>query len=82
MQVRRRRRTEGVMRVKQQTEPEPRQRLLTVRQSCERLGISHPTLYELLNSGQIKSLKIGRARRVPSTEIDAFVDRQLKDADA
>lgn len=52
-------------------------RLLTVRESCKRLGISHPTLYELLNSGQIKSLKIGRARRVPSSEIDAFVRRQL-----
>jgi excisionase family DNA binding protein len=70
------------MHVKQQTEPEPRQRLLTVRESCERLGISHPTLYNLLNSGQIKSLKIGRARRVPSTEVDAFVRRQLQGANS
>jgi excisionase family DNA binding protein len=63
----------------QDTESQPTHRLLTVRESCNRLGISHPTLYALLNSGRIKSLKIGRARRVPSSEIDAFVRRELTD---
>ena len=65
--------------VEQGTDSQPLRQLLTVRESCKRLGISHPTLYELLNSGQIKSLKIGRARRVPVAEIDAFVRRQLRD---
>lgn len=65
--------------MEQGTDSQPLRQLLTVRESCKRLGISHPTLYELLNSGQIKSLKIGRARRVPVAEIDAFVRRQLRD---
>ena len=68
--------------MKQATEPEQAKRLLTVRESCERLGISHPTLYALLNSGRIKSLKIGRARRVPVSEIEAFVQNELTDRTA
>ncbi len=36
----------------------------TVAYGCARLGISVPTFYDLVNSGKLRTYKIGRARRV------------------
>jgi excisionase family DNA binding protein len=47
--------------------------LLTVTEACDVLGISRPTLYALMNRGELKTLKIGKLRRVPSAEIDRLI---------
>lgn len=52
--------------------------LLTVAQVSERLNISKPTLYKLLRSGQLASLKIGYARRIPEAELERFVADNLE----
>lgn len=49
--------------------------LLTVEESAERLGISRTYVYELLARGDVESVKIGRARRVPAEALDDYVDR-------
>jgi excisionase family DNA binding protein len=50
-------------------------KLITIQQATEELSISKWTMYRLLQRNEIKSMKIGRRRLIPSTEIDAFVLR-------
>ncbi|MCK9899107.1 transcriptional regulator [Parafrankia colletiae] len=49
--------------------------LLTPAEAAELLGVGRTTIYELMNSGDIPSVRIGRARRIPSADLVAFVDR-------
>lgn len=41
----------------------------------KRIGCGNTKLYELLNSGELESYMIGRARRVTTASIDALVER-------
>ncbi len=41
------------------------------------LGIGRNTAYELIRSGQIKSIRIGRKIRIPKAEVLAFLNRSL-----
>lgn len=38
------------------------------------LGISRTRTYELLRTGQLKSIKLGRARRVRRCDIELLID--------
>jgi excisionase family DNA binding protein len=49
--------------------------LLTAEEAARRLSLARSTLYELLLTGKIESVKIGRARRVPVDALEDFVDR-------
>ena len=40
------------------------------------LGIGRNTAYELVRSGQIRSIKIGRQIRIPKQEVFAFLHQQ------
>jgi excisionase family DNA binding protein len=51
--------------------------LLTVDEACERLHLSRPIVYGLMNSGQIRSIKIGTARRIPLDALRAYVQEAL-----
>jgi excisionase family DNA binding protein len=48
--------------------------LLTVEESLAKLCVSRPTLYDYINSGQIRSVKFGKMRRIPSDEIERLID--------
>lgn len=39
------------------------------------LDISRTTVYALIASGDLESVRIGRARRIPRAALDAYVDR-------
>lgn len=52
--------------------------LLTIDQARHRLAIGKSKLWQLIQSGEIRSCKIGRARRIPATAIDEFI-RELAD---
>jgi excisionase family DNA binding protein len=54
-------------------------RLLRVKEVAERLGISRQKVYELLNMGEIKSLAIGRSRRISPVEVAEFIARPQED---
>lgn len=41
-------------------------------------GIGRTTMFELIRTGQIRSVKIGRRRMIPQSQIDAYIARQLK----
>lgn len=52
----------------------PAKLLLTVTEACQILAISRSKFYELLNSGGIPSMRIGRSRRIRIKDIEDFVD--------
>ena len=51
--------------------------LVTVEAAAQRLGLSRGTVYPLVLSGDIPSIKIGRARRIPVDEVEAWIERKL-----
>lgn len=50
--------------------------LLTVVEAARRLGISRSLLYELLATGEIEAIHVGRLRRIPADALTDYVDRQ------
>lgn len=50
--------------------------LLTVEEAAQRLAIGRSLMYELLASGRITSIRVGRLRRVPCDALSDFVDGQ------
>ncbi|MQA87720.1 MAG: helix-turn-helix domain-containing protein [Streptosporangiales bacterium] len=48
--------------------------LLTVDEAAERLRVSRWTLYNLIRSNQLRTVKIGRRRLVPSTAIAECIE--------
>lgn len=49
------------------------QLLYTTSQAAEMLSIGRTSLYELINSGRLQSVKIGACRRVPAIAISDYV---------
>jgi excisionase family DNA binding protein len=52
----------------------PAKLLLTVAEASQVLAISRSKLYELLNSGHLSSVHIGRSRRIRMTDVEDFVN--------
>ena len=51
--------------------------LLTIPEAVKALGVSRSVLYQLLDAGEVISIKIGRSRRVPVITLEDFVARRL-----
>jgi len=47
--------------------------LLSVEEAAERLSLGRTKTYELIASGRLRSVNIGRARRVPLDALSEFV---------
>ena len=56
--------------------------LLTPVEAARRLSIARSSLYELLLTGEIVSLKIGRSRRVPLAALAEYIDRKVREQGA
>jgi excisionase family DNA binding protein len=56
---------------------EPGRLLLRPEEGAEAIGVSRARFYELLAAGTIKSIKIGRSRRVPVSELTRWVETEL-----
>ena len=56
---------------------EETEKLLSVADLAEELGLSRTTGYDLLWSGEIPSLKIGRRRLVRRADLTEFIERRL-----
>lgn len=52
--------------------------LLTVAQACRQVGVGKTTLYAAMESGQLKWVKIGKARRIPLKSLQDFAKMNLK----
>ena len=53
--------------------------LFTVKQIEQKLGLGHTKIYELLRTGELPSIKIGRSRRVTSEGVKDFIARKVKE---
>lgn len=47
--------------------------LLKIPEVMARLAVGQTKVYELMSSGALRSVKVGRSRRVPSDELERFV---------
>ena len=54
-------------------EHSPPPTLLTVMDVARALQVSRSRVFELLASGQLRSVKFGQSRRIPQRAIDEFV---------
>jgi excisionase family DNA binding protein len=56
------------------------ERLLRVPEAAARIALSRTTTYELILSGALPSVTIGRTRRIREADLDAFIRRQAEQA--
>ena len=57
------------------SDPHSRPTVLTVTEACESLRVSKWTLYQLMRSRQLESIRIRRRRLIPLTAIHDLVSR-------
>lgn len=55
--------------------------LLSVEETARALGIGRSKTYELIAAGELESVHIGRAARVPVTAVEDFVERLRRRCD-
>lgn len=58
----------------QPQQPEP-DRLLSVDEAAERLGIRRVSIYRLFAEGQLRSCKVGRRRLIPASSVRELIDQ-------
>lgn len=57
--------------------PEHRALLYTPNEAAQQLAIGRTKLYELIATGDLRSLRIGRAVRVPASDLNRFIARAI-----
>lgn len=61
-----------------QTNPFVPPALLTVPEAMTALRLSRATVYDLIRSGELGSVKVGRCRRIPAQAVTTFVARLVE----
>ena len=51
--------------------------LITVSEAAARLGLGRSFVYQLVMKGDIPSIKLGRARRVPVSGLERFITERM-----
>lgn len=49
--------------------------LFTPEHAADKLDVGRTTVYALMATGELRSVKIGRSRRVPAAALEAYVNR-------
>ena len=52
--------------------------LLRMREAAEALGVGRSTIYGLVRSGDLPSVRIGRSLRVPAAGLQAWVEGRAR----
>lgn len=55
----------------------PTPRNLSIQEACEAIGVSRRTVYKLTASGRLATVKIGRRRLVPPSEITRMTSAEV-----
>ena len=54
--------------------------MVTPAEAAQRLGLSRSTIYELIGSGALRAVRIGRARRIPVAALTDYVDSLIAES--
>jgi excisionase family DNA binding protein len=54
--------------------------LLTPEEVADILKVGRTKVYELMDRGELPSIKIDRCRRIPRSGVDGFIQRKLGEA--
>lgn len=49
-------------------------RLYTPMQACSLLGVGRTRLYALMKSGDLRSVKLGKSRRIRRSALDTYIE--------
>ena len=60
----------------EQKTKETEMRLLSVKETCERLGIAHATFYDLVRQHSLKTVKIGKRRLISTRAIEEYIAKE------
>ena len=63
-------------------DPAPGPTLLSVEAAATQLSIGRTTMYALIKTGAITSVRIGRLRRIPAEALTAYTDRLVAEQHA
>lgn len=55
-------------------------RLLSIKEAVEQTGLSHVTLYNEINAGRLKSLKVGRRRLIRPAALAEWIEQREREA--
>jgi excisionase family DNA binding protein len=53
--------------------------LLSPEETCEVLGVKRSTLFKMIETREIPSIKVGRLRRIPVEGIRKWVQKQVEE---
>ncbi len=56
--------------------------LLTVEEAADRIGICRCNMFKLIRQGDVKSVKVGRLRRITPAALEDFVQQLGSSADS
>ena len=57
-------------------------KLLSVSEAAERLSLGQTKTYELIRKGELGHVRIGRAVRVPTSELNHYVEQIQRDGES
>jgi excisionase family DNA binding protein len=55
---------------------------LTIEEAADRIGICRSNLFKLIREGDVKSVKVGRLRRITPAALEDFIRRLDSPADS
>lgn len=55
-------------------------KLLSIKEAVEQTGLSHVTLYNEINAGRLKSLKVGRRRLIRPAALTEWIEQREREA--
>jgi excisionase family DNA binding protein len=64
-----------------QASEETKQLLITVDEAARRLSIGRSHIYQLMQRGRLRSVLIGRSRRILERDLAAFIEGLIDDPD-
>jgi excisionase family DNA binding protein len=56
--------------------------LLTVEEAADRIGICRSNMFKLIRQGDVKSVKVGRLRRITPAALEDFIQKLDSAADS
>jgi excisionase family DNA binding protein len=60
----------------------PPRLLLTVEEAADRIGICRSSMFNLIRQGAVKSVKVGRLRRITPAALEDFIQKLDSSADS